>query len=197
MTRPLRLLMPVPVLLLALVAATALAGCGSDASTGDKGYVDGKGVITLLPVSERTAPDPVAGETLQGKQASLDDFAGKPVVVNVWASWCAPCRAESGKLNAAAKNLGSQVGFLGINVRDPGSTAKGLAFERRLDVGYPSLYDPAGRTLLAFHGKVTLASIPSTVVLDSKGRVAASIIGPVPTAQTLEDLVDDVEKGVT
>ena len=60
---------------------------------------------------------------------------------------------------------------------------------------YPSIYDPAGRTLLAFHGSVPLASIPSTVVIDSKGRVAASILGPVPTARTLEDLVADVENG--
>ncbi len=192
MTRPLRLLLPV-----ALLAASALAGCGSDAATGDKGYVDGKGVITVLPVAEREAPDPVAGTTLQGKDASLAELAGKPVVVNVWASWCAPCRAESGLLNDAAESLGSRVAFLGINVRDPGSTAKALAFERRFEVSYPSLYDPAGRTLLAFHGKVTLASIPSTVVLDSSGRVAASVVGPVPSAQTLEDLVDDVEKGAS
>jgi thiol-disulfide isomerase/thioredoxin len=191
MTRLLRLLLPVA----ALLASSVLSGCGSDTSTGDKGYVDGEGVITVLPVSERKAPDPVSGQTLQGKDASLADLAGKPVVINVWASWCAPCRAESGLLNKAAKSLGSRAAFLGINVRDPGSTDNPLAFERRFDVSYPSLYDPAGRTLLAFHGKVTLASIPSTVVLDSKGRVAASIIGPVPTAQTIEDVVDDVEKG--
>jgi peroxiredoxin len=81
-------------------------------------------------------------------------------------------------------------------VRDPGSTDKSLAFERHFGISYPSLYDPSGRTLLAFNGKVTLSSIPSTVVIDSKGRIAASIVGPVPTAQTLEDLVADVEKGV-
>jgi len=191
MPRSLRLLLPVA----ALLAGSALAGCGSDAATGDKGYVGGEGAIAVLPVSERRAPGPVSGTTLQGKDVSLDDYAGKPVVVNVWGSWCAPCRAESGKLTAAAKSLGADVAFLGINVRDPGGTDKSLAFERRFKVGYPSLYDPAGRTLLAFHGNVTLASIPSTVVVDSKGRVAASIIGPVPSARTLEDLVADVEKG--
>jgi thiol-disulfide isomerase/thioredoxin len=191
MPRSLRLLLPVA----ALLAGAALAGCGSDAATGDKGYVDGKGVITVLPSSERRAPEAVAGKTLQGKDVSLDQFAGKPVVVNVWASWCAPCRAESGLLNDASKSLGSDVAFLGINVRDPGSTDRPLAFERRLGVTYPSLYDPAGRTLLAFHGNVTLASIPSTVVIDSQGRVAASIIGAVPSARTLEDLVTDVERG--
>jgi thiol-disulfide isomerase/thioredoxin len=192
MPRPLRLLLPVAALL-----AGAVAGCGSDATTGDKGYVVGNGSVSLVPVGSRKVPDDVSGATLQGKQVSLQDFAGKPVVVNVWGSWCGPCRAESGKLSAAAKNLGPRVAFLGINVRDPGSTAKPLAFERRLGVTYPSIYDPAGRTLLAFRGSVPLSSIPSTVVIDSKGRVAASILGPVPTARTLEDLVADVEKGAT
>jgi thiol-disulfide isomerase/thioredoxin len=185
-----------PVLcLVALLLGATLAGCGSSQATGDKGYVGGDGSVALVPVAKRSAPDPVTGTTLQGRRVSLADFAGKPVVVNVWGSWCGPCRAESGKLTAAAAKLGSAVHFLGINVRDPGSRDKSLAFERHFKITYPSLYDPSGRTLLAFNGKVTLSSIPSTVVLDSKGRIAASIVGPVPTAQTLEDLVADVEKG--
>src|SRR6188768_1186523 len=116
MPRPLRLLLPVA----ALLAGAALAGCGSAASTGDKGYVAGDGSVTLIPVESRKVPDDVSGATLQDKQVSLQDFAGKPVVINVWGSWCGPCRAESGKLSAAAKNLGPRVAFLGINVRDPG-----------------------------------------------------------------------------
>lgn len=181
----------------ALLLGATLVGCSSDQSTGDKGYVGGDGTVALVPVAKRVAPDPVSGTTLQGKPVSLSDYAGKPVVVNVWGSWCGPCRAESGKLTAAAKKLGSSGQFLGINVRDPGSKDKSLAFERRFKITYPSIYDPSGRTLLAFNGKVTLSSIPSTVVIDSKGRIAANIVGPLPSTQTLLDLVDDVEKGVS
>ena len=71
----------------------------------------------------------------------------------------------------------------------------GRAYERRFDVPYDSLYDPSGRTLLAFHGTLNPSAIPSTVVLDKQGRVAASILGEVPSATTLVDLVRDVENG--
>jgi len=83
--------------------------------------------------------------------------------------------------------------FLGINSRNP-EQAGPRAFERRFDVPYDSIYDPDGRTLLAFHGTLNPSAIPSTVVLDEKGRVAASILGEIPSEQTLVDLVRDVQQ---
>jgi peroxiredoxin len=83
--------------------------------------------------------------------------------------------------------------FVGINTKDS-SPQQGLAFERRYDIPYPSLYDPSGRSLLAFTGTLNPSAIPSTVVLDKQGRVAASILDAVPSRQTLVDLVRDVQK---
>jgi thiol-disulfide isomerase/thioredoxin len=182
-------------LLLAAVTGGGLVGCSSDVgSSGDQGYVAGNGIITSLDVADRKAPGPVTGKTLEGKRISLSDYAGKVVVVNVWGSWCAPCRAEAPMLADAARDLASRdVVFLGIDSRDP-STAAARAFVRRFDVPYPSIYDQRGRTLLSFRGTLTPNSVPSTVVVDRQGRVAASVLGEI-TRTTLYDLVDEVAKG--
>ena len=125
---------------------------------------------------------------------SLASYAGKVVVVNVWGSWCPPCRAEATDLAAASRELAPKgVVFVGINTRDA-SRDNGRAFERTYDVPYPSIYDPSGSNLLAFRRTLTPNSIPGTVVVDRQGRVAASILGRIPTKTTLVDLVEDVEK---
>jgi thiol-disulfide isomerase/thioredoxin len=180
---------------LALLTAVAVTGgCANVGGTGDKGYIDGDGVITVLAAGKRKAPGDVSGETLTGDKVSLASYAGKVVVVNVWGSWCPPCRAEADELAAAARELAPQgVVFLGINSRD-GSQDNGRAFERTYDVPYPSIYDPSGRNLLAFHGTLTPNSIPSTVVIDRQGRVAASILGAVTSKTTLVDLVEEASK---
>jgi thiol-disulfide isomerase/thioredoxin len=181
-------------LLVAVVSATLLAasGCTKVGSTGDKGYISGEGVITLLPEAQRKAPGTVSGQTLDGEQLSLASYAGKVVVVNVWGAWCPPCRAEADDLAAAARELAPKgVVFVGINTRDA-SQDNARSFERRYDVPYPSIYDPGGRNLLAFHRTLTPNAIPSTVVIDAHGRVAASILGEVTSKTTLVDLVQDV-----
>jgi thiol-disulfide isomerase/thioredoxin len=192
MTPRRRFLLPVALLVGTLLA---VAGCADDiGSTGDQGYIDGRGVITLLPAAERKKPGPVSGEPLEGEHLSLASYAGKVIVVNVWGSWCPPCRAEAEELGAAARELAPQgVVFVGINTRDS-SPDNGLSFQRRYDVPYPSIYDPGGRNLLAFHRTLTPNSIPGTVVIDRQGRVAASILGEVTSRTTLVDLVQDVSK---
>jgi thiol-disulfide isomerase/thioredoxin len=179
-----------------LLLAGLLAGCSGNevGSSGDQGYVAGRGIITTLKVSDRKEPGTVAGTTLDGHRTSLADYRGKVVVVNVWGSWCPPCRAEAPMLAAAARDLGRDgVVFLGINSRNP-EKAGPKAFERRYDIPYDSIYDPEGRSLLAFHGTLAPNSIPSTVVIDREGRVAASVIGQV-TRTTLYDVVEDVSGG--
>lgn len=178
----------------ALLTVLVTAGCaGNLGGTGDKGYVDGSGAITQLDVADRKKPGAVAGETLDGEQVALSQYLGKIVVINVWGSWCPPCRAEVGDLVEAANELQPQgVVFLGINTRDM-SPGPALAFQREKGVPYASIFDPGGKNLLAFRGTLTPASIPSTVIIDAQGRVAASILG-VTTATTLIDVVEDVDK---
>ena len=176
------------------VVAAALMGCGQGKDTGDKGYIAGDGIVTVLPVAEREPPGRVAGRTLEGEPLSLDVYAGQTVVINVWGSWCAPCRSEARDLvEAAAELKGEGVAFLGINTRDP-SPENGIAFAEQYDVSYPSLYDEAGRTLLAFNGTLPPSAIPSTLVIDEQGRVAASIIGET-TKSTLTGVVREVLQG--
>ena len=186
---------PVRLLSAALLGSVVLTGCTDTPSgSGDAGFISGKGVITTLPVAERRAPGKVAGETIDGEQISLSDYAGKTVVVNVWGSWCAPCRSEAPALVAAAEELeDDDVAFLGINSRDLNQAAA-KAFVRRFDVPYPSIYDQGGQTLLAFRGTLTANSIPSTVVIDEQGRVAARVLGEV-SKSTLVGLVEDVQTG--
>jgi thiol-disulfide isomerase/thioredoxin len=186
---------PVPVLVAALLGSAVLAGCSDTPSgSGDAGFISGRGVITKLAVADREKPGEVSGETIDGEPVSLSDYAGQTVVVNVWGSWCAPCRAEAPDLVDAAAELASEdVAFLGINSRDLNEAAA-RAFVRRFDVPYPSIYDQGGQTLLAFRGTLTANSIPSTVVIDAEGRVAARVLGEV-SKSTLVGLVEDVQAG--
>src|SRR3954454_12909298 len=96
------------VLALLVPVVLAAAGCGNVASTGAKGYIDGDGVITVLPPAQRKQPGTVSGKTLEGTPISLASYAGKVVVINVWGAWCPACRAQASDLAAAARALAPQ-----------------------------------------------------------------------------------------
>ncbi|WP_307807850.1 TlpA family protein disulfide reductase [Nocardioides xinjiangensis] len=140
---------------------------------------------------DRGAPVELTGTDLDGEEVDLAELRGRPVVVNVWASWCPPCIVEQPDLNAAAAELGDEVAFVGLNIRDA-STDDAKAYVRDLDVPYASIYSADGAALLPFAGTLTPRSIPSTVVLDGEGRIAASVNGRIPTTQTLVSLVEAV-----
>jgi len=181
--------------LLLLVAATLLlTGCSSLGGTGDKGFVTGDGQVTRLAVDDRQAQIDYQGEDLEGEPLALSDYRGAPVVVVVWGSWCAPCRAEAPDVVAAAEALEGEAEMVGLNIRDP-STAQAQAFVRTFDIPYRSFYSPDGKAMLPFRGTLTPNSIPSFVVLDEDGRVAASIIGELPSTDTLVELTRDVAAG--
>jgi len=172
------------------LAVAVVSGCSSASGAGssDTRYVAGDGSTILLSAAERSAAPDVAGTTLEGKPWSLADFRGKVVVVNVWASWCAPCRAEAADLETVFEEYSSKgVTFVGLNTRD--SAANALAFTRKLGVGYPSVRDEDGRLQLAFRDTLPPQAIPSTLIIDRQGRIAARALGPVDKSR-LRGLID-------
>jgi len=129
--------------------------------------------------------------TSDGTRFNSDDLAGTVVVINFWYASCPPCRAEAKHLNAVNDRFQDQdVQFIGVNVRDQQSTAD--AFERRFTVRYPSVIDAnEGRMQLALSGQVAPNAVPTTIVLDTKGRVAARVLGAIDGPGTLSALVTD------
>lgn len=176
---------------LAVIALALTAGCSDLGGTDGKDYVGGSGAVITVAPEDRGAPVEVSGETLDGEDLDLADLRGSVVVVNVWGAWCTECRVEQPLLTEFGDNLPEGVEMVGIDVRDPSrDTAQG--FVRTFEVPYPSLYDPGSEQLLRFPEPVKPQTIPSTIVLDRQGRLAALIAGQVPSALTLSEVVDEV-----
>ncbi|MEP6760022.1 MAG: TlpA disulfide reductase family protein [Sporichthyaceae bacterium] len=175
------------------LVAVLLAGCSSSSAQSgapDKGYISGDGSVTLVAAAKRDDVVTFAGTTLDGTKFDVSDHRGEVVVVNVWGSWCPPCIAEAPALEKVWEQTRSQgVQFIGVNTRD--QTAAARAHERWFKISYPSIDDDGGRVLLAFRGTLPPVAIPSTLVLDRSGRVAARVLGKV-SAGTLRGVVDDV-----
>jgi thiol-disulfide isomerase/thioredoxin len=173
------------------VVLTALTGCSGLEGTGDKGYITRDGSVALIKAPDRGDPISLDGEDLDGDPLSLADLRGQVTVINVWWSGCPPCRKEVPELVEAAQQTKDSATFVGLNIRDA-STAQAKSFVRTSGMPYPSFYSPDGVAMLSFRGTLTLSSVPSTVVLDRDGRVAATILGSIPSARTLIDVVEDV-----
>jgi thiol-disulfide isomerase/thioredoxin len=178
-----RLTLPALLALQALIATVVLSGCagGQNAQSGpaggDTNYVGGSVGTTTFKAGQRAAAPQVAGATLTGGHLSLSSYRGDVVVLNFWASWCAPCRSEAPVLAQLSRSYQAKgVRFVGVNIKDPGQ-ANGEAYERSFGITYPSLYDPSATVLLAFRNTVPPSAIPSTLIIDRTGHIAARIIG--------------------
>ncbi|GAB3816608.1 TlpA disulfide reductase family protein [Tessaracoccus terricola] len=169
-----------------LAACTDTGGPGVDDDT--VGFTAGDGSFTIIPGDERQPAPELSGETLDGEQLSTADFPGQMLLLNVWGSWCAPCRKEAPALVEVASQY-PEVQFIGINTRDL-DPAPANAFVRAFEVPYPNIFDPDGSLLLQF-GQLPPKAIPSTLIIDEQGRVAARVLGEV-TASTLAGVIEDV-----
>lgn len=182
--------------LLAGAIGLLFAGCsdgqvGRSDNSSQAGYIEGNGTVgTYSPKEREPAPD-FSGPLLDGGQFDLAAALGDVVVLNIWGSWCPPCRKEAPELQAVSEKLaGLGVRFVGVNTRDPDERAP-QAFEDEFGITYPSVYDPKGDALLAFRTTLPPSAIPSTLVIDRQGRIAARVLGAIGEA-SLTELVTDI-----
>jgi thiol-disulfide isomerase/thioredoxin len=182
-------------------AAVSLTACASgDDAVAQGGTFDfvspgGQTEIFYDPPADRGTIGTVSGPDLmtEGKTTSLDDFEGQVVVLNVWGQWCGPCRGEANDLEQVYEETKDQgVSFLGINVRD-NQQDKAQDFVIDNKVSYPSIYDPAMRTMIALGQNYPTSVIPTTIVLDREHRVAAVFLKEL-LAEDLKPVVERVAR---
>lgn len=183
----------------AAVVGLALTGCVTQnddlaANFGDgttENYISGSGTVTEIAPDDRGDPVDFTSETDTGDTLSRSDYEGDVVVLNFWYAGCPPCRAEAPDLEQISQDYADQdVQFVGVNVRDQAGTS--LAFARTFGVSYPSVVDTNdGVVQLALAGTIAPNSVPTTIVLDQQGRIAARILGGLDGPSILDTLVSD------
>jgi len=172
---------------LALGVSLALSACGANDplanqfKQGDnKNYIAGDGSVTeFRDLATRKLGAEWSSTTAEGKPFSSADLEGNVVVLNFWYAGCAPCRAETPDLDRIAKEFADQgVLVVGVDLRDSAETV--LAFNRNKNISYPSVMDSeSGDVVLAYTGVVSPEAVPTTLVIDRQGRIAARVIGRI------------------
>lgn len=171
----------------------ALGACTGVEEGGADGYISGDGTITTVDPADRSKAPLLTGPDLDGEELSTAEFAGQTVVVNLWGSWCPPCRKEMPMLKEVSEQYADKnVQFLGLVTQDTPASAK--AFNDKIGITYPSIMDDAGENQLAFADSLPSQAIPTTWIIDGQGRVAARILDPELDASTLAELIEYVRK---
>ena len=174
--------------------AVLLAACGTDTSdryaSGEAGYVSGDGVSVEIPAAERGEAIAFTGTTFDEEPFDLADTRGEVLVLNVWYASFPPCSQEAPDLQAIHEGHADMgVSCLGIAVRDAAGPAQ--AFEERYGITYPSVPDTGAELMYARRGQDAPNAVPSTLVLDREGRVAARISGAADPS-VLRAMIDAV-----
>jgi len=173
-----------------VVVLSACGGGGASNATAGQGFIAGDGSIVLLDPDQRVAAPDFTGTTLTDESFALVEHRGEVIAINVWASWCGPCRAEAPALEAVwTQNRANGFLMLGLDTRDSLAAAQG--FVRNYAITFPSVVDTDGQIQLLFAGSLPPQAIPSTVIVDKQGRVAARVLGPTSQA-TLQGLIDSL-----
>lgn len=180
------------------VAGLALTGCTSDplaeqyGNRGAANYESSDGTILEIAPENRSPAPEYGGTTDGGVEISSAEFTGQVVVVNFWYAACGPCRAEAPDLEALhQKHEEGGVSFIGVNTLDQTNTA--LAFARTYGITYPSIMDAGtGEVRLAFAGQASPAAVPTTLVLDKQGRVAARFLGQIIGTSNLDTVIREL-----
>lgn len=174
----------------ALASILLLTGCstGGLSKSNENAFVEGNGVALYLQPSQRKPAPLISGATLADGKMNLS--YDKVTVLNVWASWCAPCRAEAPLLSDFATTYKSRgVQFAGILTRD--NLGSALEFVKRFKIDYPTFTDDS--VLAGFRNSLVPNAIPTTLIIDAHGDVAARISGEV-TVALLTNVLDKVLK---
>jgi peroxiredoxin len=178
------------VLIVAQLAACASATASGNEATTQPGYRSEDGATQTWPAGSRSGPVELSGTDADGDRQDVAAWRGDVVLLNTWYAACPPCRAEAPDLVAIAADYAPRgLRMLGVNSTDAVSTAQ--AFDRQFAVPYRSIIDTDGSAIAALQGVVPINAVPTTVLLDRDGRVAARVIGRVDPS-TVRSLVDDL-----
>jgi peroxiredoxin len=164
-------------------AALMFTGCASrsDVAESRGDYLSADGTVSQTAIDNRDTVIEFSGTGEDGETIKSSDYLGNVLVVNFWYASCPPCRREAPWLQELSEQYKPDgVQFLGVNVRDEPATA--AAFSEKFEITYPSIIDESGEVTLAFAGIAPPSAVPTTIVLDAEGRVAARILGIIDKA---------------
>ncbi|MGA1310848.1 MAG: TlpA family protein disulfide reductase [Candidatus Nanopelagicales bacterium] len=165
-----------------LVISLLITSCSTPVSNissdSESGFVSGDGTSIFLNQNERKPAPELSNVEFLSSEIDLKTLKNKVVLINVWGSWCSPCRKEAPELEELyLKNKADNVEFIGINIRDSKISAN--RFIENFSITYPNIFDRDGKLLLGYKDSLPANAIPSTILIDKNGLVAARQLGPI------------------